>query len=145
MILAWIIIGVLLSLLATLPFTYNWVSKRGQYLARLNSIGFRENDRGLITKLEGPAKPVEDFFSADPEENIGSSKNPGFIYTAAGTTMLLPNAIVGLFKYFVYKRRMQFQRRVYNQTQLDLLKQIENSDADCSHLKDAIIKEFFPS
>jgi hypothetical protein len=138
----WIIIGTLIFLAATLPFTYNWVSKRGQYLTRLHSIGFQENDRGLIVKLEGSAQPVQDFFSSEPEKNVDDSKNPGFMYAAAGTTLLLPNAILGLYKYFVYRKRMRFQQRTYNQSQMNLLRQLQDGSADFSRLRDDFTKEF---
>jgi hypothetical protein len=92
----------------------------------------------------GTALQFQDFFSADPEENVGTSKNPGLMYTAAGTTMLLPNAIVGLYKYFVYRRRTRLQAGIYNQKQLGLLKQLQESDVDLSRLRDEITKEFIP-
>lgn len=143
--LVWIILSVLLCLIGSLPFTYNWVSKRNQYLAKLNSIGLEENSEGLIVKLEGTAKPVAIFFPSDPAESTGSSKNPGFIYAASGTTMLLPNAAVAAYYFVIYKKRVRYQRRIYNQTQLNLLEQIEMTEGDCSHLKDVAHKLFCSS
>lgn len=141
----WSLLIVIICLICSLPFTYNFVSKRNRFITKLNKLGLQETDEGSITKFEGTPKSIDVFFPSDPEENTRSSKNPGFMYAAASTTMLLPNAAIGAFYYFVYKRRIRYQRRIYNPTQLKLLEQIEKSEGDCFHLKEVIKKEFFPS
>lgn len=56
--------------------------------------------------------------------------------------LLLLNSMTSIFYYAIYKRRIRRQKQIYNQEQLKLLKQIEKSDGDCSHLKDAMTKAF---
>jgi hypothetical protein len=128
-----------LFLIATLPFTYNWVSSRKKYFAKLNSIGLEESDQGLIRTLEGPPEVTQFIFSPEPPTN-----NPGFMYTIAHAQgfLLLLNSMTSIFYYAIYKRRIRRQKQIYNQEQLKLLKQIEKSDGDCSHLKDAMTKAF---
>jgi hypothetical protein len=136
------LIFIILLLLIVLPFSYNWVAKRNKYLLRLRSIGFEENDRGLIRKTEGVGKSTETFFSPDYE---GASYNPGLVYTIASSqfVILLLNSVISIYTYIIYKIRIGRQRRAYNQVQLKLLEQIESNDGDCTYLKDAFSKEFY--
>jgi hypothetical protein len=131
---------IILLLIINLPITYNWVSKRIKYQDRLNSIGFEEDNEGLIRRAEGVKGSNEVFFGSDS----GSSSNPGAGYTAARSQvgLILINSIISLYYYIVFKRRIRRQRRIYNQGQLKLIEQIENNDVDCFHLKDAFIKNF---
>jgi hypothetical protein len=134
------IIIVPLAFMLTLPFTYKWVSARKKYFARLNSMRFDENEKGLIIALEGTPKPSEFIFSPNPD----TSKNPGLVYTVATQQegVLLINSIVSIYYYLVYKKRIWRQRGFYNREQLILIEQVEKSDGDCSHLRSAFAKAF---
>lgn len=129
-----------LAFMLTLPFTYKWVSARKKYFARLNSIGFEENEKGLIRALEGSPRPAEFIFSPNPD----TSKNPGLVYTVATQQegILLINSIASIYYYLVYKKRIWHQRRYYNQEQLNLIEQVEKGEDDCSYLKNAFAKAF---
>jgi len=59
--------------------------------------------------------------------------------------ILLINAVISIYFYFVYKRRERRQMRTYHQVQLKLIEQIKESEGDCSHLKEAFIREFSAS